>query len=486
MPKGAIMAETENDLEVEQQPGDSEPGSRNFQQTTGEQTPKVHKRTRPESWQGRVKSKVRAMGYEAGQAALSPATTMLSPRNAPPHGKMPESPDFGGEVCEAGLLPRVLNVEQETCGPQTGGDLEYESARARLHQWIEQGARGPKHVQAPTGIGGFQVLYDPRTGTEFVRISAAIDFVDTIVMKDGKAVAMHEKAIDITKQINRKIKDEKKKEAAIAEWQWGDNDQRAFEKKLKQVVEEFWGFSTVFHCTRRFWEDLGARPVLDIAVHPGKKGPEDHLSITVYKVPEHVSFNVGALYPGEGPHNNRMTLASNDVNPRKDNLLEVGLAFEPDSAEVSEALLGQLAMLAKRFKPGSKNPPLMTFKVCGATEGLARQRYFAMSGALSAGNIGLSRLHFEYGGKGDTVTVVVGGGGAQTVASHEFGHQLGLNDEYAIDEGSGLSGTGKPAGQVCGHDDLAKSVGLPGCVHENNDSVMSMGRVFRRGHAAVY
>jgi len=285
--------------------------------------------------------------------------------------------------------------------------------------------------------------------------------------------------------INQQPTEEEKK-AAIAEWQWTEAGKEDFIRKLEQTIEQFWGFSTDFHCTRRYWEDLAARPSLDVSVHRGKKQPNDHLSIAVYKVPEHASFNVGAVYPGGGPHDNRMTLASNDVNPREDNLLEGRLLFDPDSARLNGPQQEWLRALAKRVKAGSKTPPMLRFKVGAATAGLARERFHAMASVLGEEKVERSRLQYEYAGKGDETAIIIGSGTAQTVAVHEFGHQLGLKDEYAVDKGSGMSGTGKPAGESCGHDELAREVGLPGCVHENNDSVMSVGSAFRRGHAAVF
>ncbi len=77
------------------------------------------------------------------------------------------------------------------------------------------------------------------------------------------------------------------------------------------------------------------------------------------------------------------------------------------------------------------------------------------------------------------VDLKVGDGRPQDVAAHEFGHMLGLDDDHD-DAGHGRGGsitrTGKPAGHVNRHEQLARDIGVSGgAVHENNDGLMSLG-----------
>ncbi|HMA34287.1 MAG TPA: OmpA family protein [Chloroflexia bacterium] len=79
------------------------------------------------------------------------------------------------------------------------------------------------------------------------------------------------------------------------------------------------------------------------------------------------------------------------------------------------------------------------------------------------------------------VDVVVGGGQAQNVASHEFGHMIGLGDVYAIDRDAAgnptglLQGTGPATGGATAHDKLSRDEGLGPAVAENNADMMSGG-----------
>jgi outer membrane protein OmpA-like peptidoglycan-associated protein len=100
--------------------------------------------------------------------------------------------------------------------------------------------------------------------------------------------------------------------------------------------------------------------------------------------------------------------------------------------------------------------------------------------------------------------IVVGSGQGQNIAAHEFGHMLGLGDEYAStpkrdkdgnivkdDKGNTvtrglISGTGGDVGDKADHDALSNKMGLGGSVIENNDNIMSLGSTIRPQHYATF
>ncbi len=85
------------------------------------------------------------------------------------------------------------------------------------------------------------------------------------------------------------------------------------------------------------------------------------------------------------------------------------------------------------------------------------------------------------------VDLEVDGGRGQFVGSHEFGHVFGLDDEYAIDPGGSILGTGNPAGTPVGHDQMAKDVGVTsGAVAENNAGIMSLGNSVKVEHYSTF
>jgi hypothetical protein len=56
---------------------------------------------------------------------------------------------------------------------------------------------------------------------------------------------------------------------------------------------------------------------------------------------------------------------------------------------------------------------------------------------------------------------------------------LGLLDEYAVDPGGIISGTGGTTGSGSGHDAASQAAGLGASVTENNDNIMSLGGTIR-------
>jgi hypothetical protein len=84
------------------------------------------------------------------------------------------------------------------------------------------------------------------------------------------------------------------------------------------------------------------------------------------------------------------------------------------------------------------------------------------------------------------VDLIVGDGRAQNVVAHELGHVFGLDDEYATNAGSLISGTGNPTGTQIGHDGMATGLGAANATAENNDGIMSLGNNVRPQHYATF
>jgi outer membrane protein OmpA-like peptidoglycan-associated protein len=84
------------------------------------------------------------------------------------------------------------------------------------------------------------------------------------------------------------------------------------------------------------------------------------------------------------------------------------------------------------------------------------------------------------------VDIDVAGGQAQNIAAHEFGHMLGLDDEYSTGAGSLITGTGNPVGTPTATNGSATGQGLPGSVAENNDNIMSLGSTVRPQHYTTF
>lgn len=355
-----------------------------------------------------------------------------------------------------------------------------------LRAFLARGLYGPAHVRAPTGSGGFAVAYAPAAGVEWVRIGAAVTFRDGVELRGTQAVtavpALRGKAREIS------AAPPGQQAALAAPYRWTPGARDAWLRRLEAVVEGFWSGAFHFVVARPGWESVQARTAVDVDVRPGARAPDDHLGLEVVMVPDDVNAGVGVLASGRDALDNRMVLGASDVLPRPDNMLVERFEFRPERTGASDTDSIRLTMLANRFRAGTPNPPAMTWHVQGDgpdPEASARARFDAIAFHMAAAGFDRGRLRFAFDGPGRAARAVVGDGIAQTAAIHEFGHVLGLKDEYARDRLAGMTGTGRPAGQPAGHDVLARSLGLPGAVHENNEGLMSFGSAMRPTYAAT-
>jgi hypothetical protein len=293
--------------------------------------------------------------------------------------------------------------------------------------------------------------------------------------------------------------------ALVVPYQWTADEKTDFVTRFNSRVHDAWSARHPFHATKAYWEDLGAETDVEATLHAGAKGEQEHVSLSSYKVPDDYVGGIGVVNSGAGgATDNRMTLNSNDVTTRNDNLLRWSSSFPAGSATLDAAGKAEVRAIGGTFREGEKH-----CATCGAVVGVldgssntmkvrvqgegadpeanARERYAAVQTELVAGGLtGDNRTTFEYGGVGHRVSFAVGDGLAQVVAAHEAGHMFGLGDEYAVQAGSNISGTGAGAGTAAAHDQLAKDMGLKGSVHENNDGIMSLGAVVRPQHYSSF
>ena len=353
-------------------------------------------------------------------------------------------------------------------------------------------------------------------------IRASVEFKDGIVAVDGVgALANHDRLRDIANTINLEYQKrggskssaaEKYLANAVKPFQWKPNEKALYLKNLENVVEMFWDKTFVFTCTTEFWEDLTAITRFFLELREGQKLPTDHVGITVFKVPAGMESGIGVVKPdpscatqqtqgggSQAPNPsaratcNLMELDSNATEARPGKMLQETVKFSKSG--VDGASIPVLKLFAETFARGTSSPPKVTAKIAGKDLEQAKARFEDLRLILQSYDFDVDRLLFEYAGKGNKGTLIVGSGKRQVVAAHEFGHMLGLDDEYATV--GKISGTGGYPGVSTRHANVAYNLGFqecdpkllqlgPGCAYENNEDVMSLGNMLRPIHGTPF
>jgi hypothetical protein len=378
----------------------------------------------------------------------------------------------------------------------------YDRARHERESWLGEGVRGPEDFQSSAGRGGFQVAYVPDYMAMNATLKGGVEFTDGIGLFMGvhayanqpsPAVAAAVQAINMAPLDQRA--------ALVAPWRWTDAEKQAFLRDFETAVRSVWHRDFEFHCSKPFWEDVGAVVNVIVDVHSGANASDDHMRLTSYKVAANQpAGGVGVVnsYTGR-PHDNTMTLNSNDVNPRTDIQLTRTAAFQAGTA----VFAGNGVAVTQGFGGDFVDQGGPRCATCGAQltamagteihvrvqgsgadpQANAQARFTALTTEMANGGMtnAATRCHFEYAGEGDDATMVVGGGAQQIVAAHESGHMFGLGDEYT----NPFGGTGAAPGTAVDAN-LGPAQNLPGSISENNDSIMSVGNAVKPQHYATF
>jgi hypothetical protein len=362
---------------------------------------------------------------------------------------------------------------------------EYDRARRERQDWMAEGVRGPEDYQASTGRGGFEVAYVPNYMAMNATLKGGVDFKDGIRLVMGFYAVANQSA----------------RAGLVAPWQWTDGEKTTFLADFETAVKSVWHRDYEFHCTKRYWEDLGSVVNVNVRVHAGDTNDDDHMELHTYKIASGApAGGVGVVSSRRGhEHGNEMTLNSTDVSPRSDIALTRTAHFDAGAATYS----GNGAAVAQGFGGDFINQGGPRCGTCGAEitelagtdihvrvqgsgadpQANAQARFTALTADMVTGGMtdAATRCKFEYAGEGDEATMVVGGGAQQIVAAHEAGHMFGLADEYT----NPFGGTGQaPGSAVDGQ--LGSTQGLPGAVSENTDSIMSVGNAVKPQHYATF
>ncbi len=381
-----------------------------------------------------------------------------------------------------------------------------------------------------TGRGGFQARYDATAMVLTITMNVGINFIDGMSETGGVAVAADPSLNGAANTINRLPSEQRT--AAINQWKWS-GDQETWMGDFRSQVQGAWGTAghgLQFQSSHAGWEaqlasvnvvvntqdkSLTGPPPAGASSIPSTAGPT-HCTANVYKTPPgNNDFGAGVL-PGSLTSATDQTLdIGSSQTVTHSHLLNQRVFFDRGSVELNAAAQSDLLAIINSFQTPAGGAGTSINIVGhadttggGTTAGDARnqriseQRAQAVADFLKATRSGggtlsnaATRIATTTGvgsAEGGTnaaarrVDVNFAGGGQQNVAAHEFGHMLGMRDEYAVDPGGVISGSAGTTGTATDQDPSVQATGLGRSIKENNDNIMSLGGTVRAPHMVSF
>jgi hypothetical protein len=291
--------------------------------------------------------------------------------------------------------------------------VDYDKARAERDTFIQAGKKGPvtynPSARNPKNYyGGFDVSYDPAAQALQIIVKGAIKYLPGMAMKSGLAEAKEPspQAAVAADEINALPSASRADE--VKKWQWSKDggpdadDEKTFLAEFKSTVESTWQGKHAFHCSKRYWEDLGAETAIDIQIADGEQGAADHMKVNAYKVPPTMNIvkaDVTRTNAAKGAFGNTLTLNSSTVRPKGFNLLLWDIGFDPGTNNLTTDAKTTLTTLGGEVPnaPADATVPAsdLTAKVPGADDAARQARFTAVRDALTAAGVSSGRVKFE-------------------------------------------------------------------------------------------
>jgi outer membrane protein OmpA-like peptidoglycan-associated protein len=396
-------------------------------------------------------------------------------------------------------------------------DAEQLARQAFLGKGLMPGAAG-LDFQSATGIGGFNVKFDPARGAVVCTLRVGFVFNDALAVNTTTgAVTANDPTFATDAATEMANADQAKRIADVqTNFQWSGAQKTDFMSGYESLAEGTWGQKHYFTANR--WNDVFANVMVDIDVHAGHKA-NDHCKATVWKVPEGSRSGPGAVVNSTGGNATASTgtFTSAQLGAPFD-FLNYSLQFPKGSADLHKAVstsrektgdagdahLDKIIVDFQRARPGEGAAITITGHSSATgdhagNDALAHKRAQAVAGYLETKGqmIAQSRITVvSAGDEGATADptwqradIQVGSGDPQRTLGHETGHMFGLDDEYASPPGGIAPGAGTPGaiGQPVAHGTLPPmGGGVQPAVSENNDNIMSVGNVVRPQHYITF
>ena len=390
---------------------------------------------------------------------------------------------------------------------------------------------GPQDMTSSTGKGGFEATYYPWPELLYIKVDSVLNLMDGLSIDASNVITANttissrsRTTLQSAVAAGMALPPERRAEY-VRGFQFTAEERatRTEQFKVKAAASSaLWSNKHEFFVDRPHWNDVNANVSVNFNVLERAAQAGDHVKVDIVKTPD--SSNFGAAVSSYGDvttRTNAMTLDDSDLDPSThttDGSLHAQIFFENDSSNLDTAtgrfwgsdrtakqVLNQIAgrwkddknltpdkdddhnnisnliqMIGRASSPGSDghNAELAQARIDAVTAYLQSQGYNGVTyGRLQTDNKG------EMGATEDPewrrVDLIYGSGEVQNTLAHEFGHVLGLGDEY-------VGGTGGQLGNKTDHSDLSEKIGGGISTHERNDSIMSNGNEVRGMHYATF
>lgn len=403
---------------------------------------------------------------------------------------------------------------------------------AAAENFVEGGVRGPEAYDnaGTAGWGWWDVSYDPKSGedgVQHVAMRVGVNFLDSLEFDGETATAINGMSQDEADWVNSL--DEELRLEAAQEYMWNSDDHAEWMSDLETLIETRWGSEETgfsFFVNQEGWEWVGADVEVDLDVQAldtpqalgGGPTGDRHMVVDALKVPN----GMGASSAVNS--NANMLLASTDLQVRADaaNLLgPFHIFFGHDSASLDADAQADLDWIIETLNgaPDHEASQAVSMALTGHASGsgsatynerLGLRRVEAVAAYLRGGGFSNLDERVESSSEGSSqantedrndpfdrrVTIAIDGDTGQIVATHEFGHAFGLDDEYSgICKELGEEGecvAWREAGDVTDdHDNVrnmtdASGQALPGSITENSTSLMSWGNTILPQHYVTF
>lgn len=382
-------------------------------------------------------------------------------------------------------------------------------------------------VLPPGGFGGFQARYDPVSMDFNITMNVGITFVHGMTLVGGRAVAGDASLTEAARLINRLPA--ARRAAEVAKWTW-NGDQETWMTGYKANVTGAWssaGTGLQFQSSHAGWDAQLAKVKVNVntqnvtapgpvpagsATIPASAGPT-HCNATIYKTPDDNTDFGAQVSSRNATGTGKLEMGSGQTVAHSHGLQQEVL-FRRNSVTLDAAAQKRLQDIIYSFQSPSAGAGTSIDIVGhadtvggGTAAGDARnqkvseQRAQAVTDYLKATRVGGNNLVNatarvktttgvgSAGGGKDArsrrVDIRIAGGGGQNIAAHEFGHMLGLDDQYVSDPTNTqgvVFGSGGAVGTGTGDDARTGTAGLGRSIYENNENLMSLGSTIKSPH----